>query len=202
MVAYLQRGWPVVVTGSKFFGGPAFSGAVLFPSARLAALRSMGPANRQIALLGLQPGHGSLGTVLRWTAALEAFEAFAPLAADMAAHIGARAAAIEQGLSRIARVVLVPGQPPRGPGWSDMQTIFTFAVRDPAAPDRLLSAAALRALYAGLANENVLIGQPVELGPFGGLRIAIGARYLLHPAAEAADLHHLFAALEAVIDRS
>ena len=26
-------GWPVVVTGSKFFGGPAFSGAVLFPLA-------------------------------------------------------------------------------------------------------------------------------------------------------------------------
>ena len=29
--AYLRRGWPVVVTGSKFFGGPAFSGAVFFP---------------------------------------------------------------------------------------------------------------------------------------------------------------------------
>ena len=29
--AYLRRDWPVVVTGSKFFGGPAFSGAVLFP---------------------------------------------------------------------------------------------------------------------------------------------------------------------------
>lgn len=35
---YLQRGWPVLITGSKFYGGPAFSGAVLFPSARLAAL--------------------------------------------------------------------------------------------------------------------------------------------------------------------
>lgn len=31
---YLRRGWPVVVTGSKFFGGPAFSGAVLFPRGR------------------------------------------------------------------------------------------------------------------------------------------------------------------------
>ena len=31
---YLKMGWPVVITGSKFLGGPAFSGAVLVPSAR------------------------------------------------------------------------------------------------------------------------------------------------------------------------
>src|ERR1039458_6586198 len=37
VAAYLRQGWPVVVTGSKFFGGPAFSGAVLFPQTRLSA---------------------------------------------------------------------------------------------------------------------------------------------------------------------
>ena len=35
VASYLRDGWPVVVTGSQFFGGPAFSGAVLFPSVQL-----------------------------------------------------------------------------------------------------------------------------------------------------------------------
>ncbi len=48
---YLQRGWPVLLTGSKFYGGPAFSGAVLFPTARLAALDLQGRALRAGDLL-------------------------------------------------------------------------------------------------------------------------------------------------------
>ena len=67
--AYLRRGWPVVVTGSKFFGGPAFSGAVFFPRARLSAVgRNMLPR-----ALRVPPG---LGTTLRWVAALTTIDAF------------------------------------------------------------------------------------------------------------------------------
>ena len=43
---YLQQGFPVLVTGSKFFGAPGFCGAVLFPQARLS----------RIALSGGVPG--------------------------------------------------------------------------------------------------------------------------------------------------
>jgi hypothetical protein len=38
---YLRQGWPVVVTGSKFLGGPPFSGAVLLPHGRFRGLREM-----------------------------------------------------------------------------------------------------------------------------------------------------------------
>ena len=63
--AYLRRGWPVVVTGSKFFGGPAFSGAVLFPRARLSAVGAEHAARRPARApwaghdpaLGGSPGH-------------------------------------------------------------------------------------------------------------------------------------------------
>jgi hypothetical protein len=52
----------------------------------------------------------------------------------------------------------------------------TFAVRDPERRGSLLPANALRPIYEGLARGGVLLGQPVDLGRFGGLRIAIGAR--------------------------
>ncbi len=87
VVAYLRRGWPVVVTGSKFFGGPAFSGAVLFPRARLLA-------NRQ----QLRPDGVKLGTALRWMATLPAIEAFEPMAANSAEMLASRAAAMEKAL--------------------------------------------------------------------------------------------------------
>ena len=82
VAAYLRRGWPVVVTGSKFFGGPAFSGAVLFPRARPTGGRA---AHR---FCTTPPG---LGTALRWTAALAAIDAFEPLAASMADVLSNRA---------------------------------------------------------------------------------------------------------------
>jgi hypothetical protein len=41
----------------------------------------------------------------------------------------------------------------------------------------------LRLLYDHLARDSILLGQPVDLGSFGGLRIAIGARDLLDGAA-------------------
>ena len=179
---YLRKGWPVVVTGSKFFGGPAFSGAVLFPAARLPAASRRTPPN--------------LGMLLRWIAALDTIEAFAPLAARMRALLQDRAAMIERGLG--ANIALVPmgGLRSAGSGWSDLPSIFTFAVRDPADERRLLSAPALRPLYEKLAGDGVLLGQPVGLGQFGGLRIAVGARDLLAGAPRDGGLPRLFSALE------
>jgi hypothetical protein len=63
----------------------------------------------------------------------------------------------------------------------------------------MLSAAELRPLYLGLAREGVLLGQPVELGAFGGLRIAVGARDLLPDAPVDGGLPRLFATLRDAI---
>jgi hypothetical protein len=196
VAAYLHNGWPVVLTGSKFFGGPAFSGVVLFPTARSAGSRS---AAERVAAWPSNAGADNTGMLLRWIAALDAIEAFAPLAASMPNRLRGLAASIQQGLAGIANVVPVPGLSDRGAGWSGVPSIFTFAVRDPADRQRLLSAAELRPVYTGLANQGVLLGQPVGLGRFGGLRIAIGARDLLPGASVDAGLSRLFAALEQAV---
>jgi hypothetical protein len=201
VASYLRKGWPVVVSGSKFFGGPAFSGAVLFPTARQPAAQRHTLAasrHRHLNRSRWQAGSANLGTVLRWIAALDAIEAFASLAAGMPALLRNRAVAIEQGLGANPALVPVGGLAATGPGWSDLPSIFTFAVRDPADRHRLLPVADLRPLYQRLASEGLLLGQPVGLGRFGGLRIAVGARDLLPDAAADGGLPSLFAALEHV----
>jgi hypothetical protein len=185
--AYLKRDWPVVVTGSKFFGGPAFSGAVLFPRARLSAVaRNMLPR-----ALRLPPG---LGTTLRWAAAMATIDAFEPMAASITQTLSRRAAHVERAIASNPALVSIAGVLPRGPGWADLPSIFTFGVRDPLDCRRLLSAAELRPLYEQLALRRVLLGQPVSVGSFGGLRLAIGARDLL--SSGDGGLARVFAALE------
>lgn len=196
VAGWLRQGWPVAVTGSKFFGGPAFSGAVLFPSDRLAAIRRASPGRCRKVLEG---DAGNVGMLLRWIAALETMEAFAALGGQVAARLCDRAAAIGRGLAGIDGVVPIPGLIGGGEGWSAVPTIFTIAVRDPVDPRRKLTAAELRPLYARLARDGVLLGQPVGLGAFGGLRIAVGARDLLPGAPADGGLPRLFAALRAAI---
>jgi hypothetical protein len=172
VAAYLNLGWPVVVTGSKFFGGPAFSGAVLFPRARL-------PTIDESTIPLASSDSARLGTALRWTAALDTVDAFEPRAIEMAAVLSACVTMVERSVASNSALVPIAGLPPAGCSWADQPSIFTFAVRDPNDLTRLLSAAELRPLYERLAREGVLFGQPVSLGSFGGLRVAIGARNLL-----------------------
>ena len=175
---YLRRGWPVVVTGSKFFGGPAFSGAVLFPTARGAA-RTPVPANP--------------GMLLRWLSALDTMEAFAAIGGQCAGLIQAQRQAIEAGIAATPNAVPMPGLSTQGSGWSDSPTIFSFALRSRSG--HLLTAAELRPIYTRLARSGVLLGQPVEFGRFGALRIAIGARDTLPAATANQRLPDVFAAL-------
>jgi hypothetical protein len=198
---YLRNGWPVVVTGSKFFGGPAFSGAVLFPTARLLDARrgiEHGPARYHTETKRMSASSDGLGMLLRWIAALRTIEAFA-LSAGMIDRLQHYAAAIQQGIGRISTLVPIPGLSGRGPGWIDIPTIFSFAVRDPANWRRLLSSPELRSMYTELASNGVLLGQPVEFGCFGGLRIAVGARDLLPSAPTDGGLPRLFEALEEAV---
>jgi hypothetical protein len=188
VAAYLRRGWPVVVTGSKFFGGPAFSGAVLFPRARL-------PASGRCPMSSAVRNGVNLGTALRWTAAIAVIDDFEPLIAGMADALANRAAAIELALASNPALMPIGGLQPRGSGWADKPSIFTFGVRDPMDHDRLLSAPELRPLYEHLVRLGVLAGQPVTLGRFGGLRIAIGDRDLLDGPGDG-GLTRVFTALE------
>jgi hypothetical protein len=186
VATYLSRGWPVVVTGSKFFGGPAFSGAVLFPLSRSATVAPKPSPSDEAA---------KLGTMLRWTAALPTIDAFERRASEMAGVLSGRIATVERALTSNPALVPIGGLRPNGYGWADQPSIFTFAVRDPMDRARLLSVAELRLLYERLARLGALFGQPVDLGPFGGLRVAIGAQTLLDGSGEG-DLARVFATLE------
>ena len=85
---YIGRGWIVQITGSKFFTGPPFSGALLAPGAVAQRLANQplplglgvysGRAEWPSDQPGLQslPPNGNHGLVMRWQAALAEMKAF------------------------------------------------------------------------------------------------------------------------------
>jgi hypothetical protein len=164
---YLDRGWPVLISGSKFFGGPAFSGAVLFPADRLAGIdRTRLPAG--LAAYGVdrhaaQPAVNA-GALLRWAAALEDIRPFPAMQAVM----DALCQFVANRVAERRKLLLLPAA----------QGIVPFAILG----RRLLGMAELRRRHRALADAGFLLGQPVEIGAtFGALRIAIGARTLHDP---------------------
>ncbi len=158
---YLRLGWPVIVTGSKFFGGPAFSGAVLAPTGRF------GKAHRSPL---------AVGPLLRWMAALNGIEA--ARTSSVPDVIAGLVQEVEATLSGFPGVSIVDGPSPamcEAGGWPP--SIVTFQVAHPGS-GLPMTVDELRALYQNLARLGVLVGQPVSLGRPGGLRVAVGARDL------------------------
>jgi hypothetical protein len=195
---YLSKGFPVLVTGSKFFTAPGFCGAVLFPKERLARINAGGTLAAGLAPYASQEGGiGSRrcpGLVLRWAAALFEMREFARLGPD---EVGRRLdridTLVQQAMAREARLHLIDAPRPAGMGWSDRRSVYTFMVRGVSgwmSPAQLraiylrlpqdLSGTAIAAVDPDLAAACCQIGQPVELGHSdrGGLRIALSARQL------------------------
>ena len=197
---YLQRGWPVLLTGSKFYGGPAFCGAVLFPAARLAALDLKAVPDGLAAYChdraSGQPA-ANLGTILRWRAALVEMQLFAANAPAAAAdRIGALARSIEAWIASTPGIAAVPSAPLGSSPEDWPRSIQAFSVLDSGDRHRKLDVSELRDLYRALALDGVLLGQPVSVGgAYGALRIAIGARTLRDGAA-ATNLKRLFTQVE------
>ncbi len=108
----LEQGFAVMVTGSKFAGGPAFCGALLLPQALADRLGGAGPAGAALApysavldwpeplrrpfAAGLTSA-ANLGLGLRWSAALAEIEAYEALPA-------ARRAATLEAFDRAVRL--------------------------------------------------------------------------------------------------
>jgi hypothetical protein len=125
-----------------------------------------------------------VGTVLRWVAALEAMERFSGFAGDAAGILHRRVAAIARAIEANSALVPIGGLADNGSHWADGPSIVTFGVRD---GGRLLSVAELKPMHERLARGGVLLGQPISLGAFGGLRVAVGARDVVQGALGAAD---------------
>jgi hypothetical protein len=191
---YLAQGFPVLLTGSKFFAAPGFCGAVLFPRARLQRITRAGRLPAGLAAYArLQGGFGSRrcpGLVLRWTAALHEMQAFARLpATEIRRRLVGIGHAMQQALVTEPRFRLIDAPRPEGMGWSDCRSVYTFMVRD---GDGWMSPARLRVLYEALAEGPApcQIGQPVELGTpaLGGLRLAISAAHIVDTGTQSENL--------------
>jgi hypothetical protein len=201
---YLERGYLVIVTGSKFFTGPPFSGAVLVPGSfahRLDATNAVPPGLLEYTSrsdwpqnwpkLRLHfPVRTNFGQWLRWEAAIEEIGAYYRVPdsfrADALTTFGQ---AVEGLIAASPSLHLLPWQQ-RVLDAADeelaQRTIFSFVIRQ---NGRIRSLAECRTLYRALAGnvagdsrsaKACLIGQPVALGrnlqPSAALRISASAR--------------------------
>lgn len=191
---FLDRGYMVLITGSKFFTGPPFSGALLVPAGLAGSLdvasdiapglldyssRSDWPRNWH-KLRSRFPVRTNFGQWLRWEAALEEIAAYYRVPDEF------RGIAISTFGKAVERIIvssptlrlLPPQQRPGNAGDEELaqRTIFSFTIRRGTGA---LSLQGCRALYRALAQvapnaasgDNpqhpatpCLIGQPVALG--------------------------------------
>lgn len=148
--AYLERGFMVAVTGSKFVTGPAFCGALLVPPrlARrfkerplptgLAAYSARGEWPRGWTAAEGLPDVANYGLLLRWQAALAELEAFASLPEDaVAGFVAEFGFAVRARFAGDARFEAVMAPPPdrraisAPASWDRLPTIFPFLLRRP-----------------------------------------------------------------------
>jgi hypothetical protein len=149
--AYLDRGWMVMITGSKFFTGPPFCGALLLPAAIVARLGGGLPAGlAQYSHRGAWPPHAAarvlppgenIGLVLRWYAALAEMEALRDIPRVVVRDrldrfLTALEGAIDADPDLHRLVVPAPARPALADAWDDRTTILSFFVRDPSAAHR------------------------------------------------------------------
>jgi hypothetical protein len=146
--AYLQHGFWVALTGSKFVGGPAFSGALLLPDAAARQLRThnLPPAFRAYCARADWPPDWTVrhaladvanyGLLLRWEAALAELRGFRSLPeAAVATFLETFAAKVHQRLSTDASFQPLPvPELDRQPlmnrrSWDHTTTIFPFILR-------------------------------------------------------------------------
>ncbi len=167
---YLDRGYMVIVTGSKFFTGPPFSGALLVPAGFSKALdavtgvapglceyssRSDWPKNWS-ALRSRLPIRTNFGQWLRWEAALEEIRAYYCVPDEF------RLSALTTFGKAVERIVasspsllpLPPQQRPKDGSGDDEElaqpTIFPFVIRH---DDRILSHDDCSKIYRALSRD-------------------------------------------------
>lgn len=148
---YVEGGYIVLATGSKFFTGPPFSGALVIPRRTLAALPALVALPAGLAAYATAgdfpesfgtrahalPRGCNVGLLARWRAALwemAAFEAVPP--AERTATLAAFEAALDDAFQRLPELELLatPSRERRPPaGWDERPGIFTFLLRPAAA---------------------------------------------------------------------
>jgi hypothetical protein len=195
----LDLGLTVLFTGSKFYSGPPFSGALLFPAAlsddpgplpegmRSWLSAAELPSRWSGARRGLVPTNP--GLLLRWSAALWELEAYHTTVPKHRAGVyHTFAGAVYECFGPSDVIELDVPRPPvheLATALGAFPSVFCFRVMGPDGP---LDADALKRLHAALDTPDERwpgvfhLGQPVPLGPpdtaerQAVLRVALGAR--------------------------
>jgi hypothetical protein len=193
----LRRGLIVAVTGSKFFAGPPFSGALLLPPTILARVarwslpaglaehssRLDWPSDLQGRIPMAWTNEVNFGLGLRWIAALSEMERFFAIDAKNRARIlDLFENEIRTGAARVARLE----------EWRDTSSardasppsILSFVMSHPeGTPHSFEETAAIHARLRSPGDasgkpspaEIFHLGQPVRIGPSAALRVCISA---------------------------
>jgi hypothetical protein len=178
---YLDRGYLVIVTGSKFFTGPPFSGALLVPavfSKALDGVAEVAPGFCEYAsqsdwpkswqnLRSRFPFRTNFGQWLRWEAALEEIRAYYSVPDAF------RLMALTTFVSGVQRIIasspslcpLRPQQRFESDGCEDEEfcqpTIFPFTIQH---DGRTRSLDECRKIYRALSGNSEIVGSATEQG--------------------------------------
>ncbi|QEF98773.1 hypothetical protein Mal15_28290 [Stieleria maiorica] len=220
--ALLERGFMINVTGSKFFGGPPFSAALLVPKSMQIERRSRGipsalgsyfsraemPASWTAIRNSLDPWI-NLPALLRWKAAAAEITSFASIGTRPLNEIVARFAdsTVRHHSSR-PEIELCDPFDHRDSDWADgdsepYPTVFSFFVND---GTNRLDKQALSRLHRSVNDAQnsmpIHLGQPVTLAPgHHVLRIALGAPLVTQIAHDSQWGNDLEARLDRLDDR-
>ena len=204
--ACLAQGYTVALTGSKFVGGPSFSGALLIPAKTADRLRKR-PFPRKLAthsavadwpnnwpVKGVLETSCNFGLLLRWDAALCELRAFRALPeADVTRILQTFAQAIQAKIAgnpafspvpvpKLDRSALLAQS-----SWDHVQTVFPFQLyRGTVSGRHPLDAEETQKVYRSLpaAAPRCQLGQPVNYSTGRtALRLCVSARLVVQAAA-------------------
>ncbi len=172
---FLERGFMVLITGSKFFTGPPFSGALIIPKAITSRGAGQRPPPSGLAAYASYtewPKHWrsvrnllsrryNYGLLLRWTAALWEMRAFYAVPRGQRRKILARfGRIILRAITLHPHIELLESRTPESAGFdrewdSSVPTIFTFLLfrADSGGARRALSLDAARTFYHWLNTD-------------------------------------------------
>lgn len=192
--AYLDDGFMVLLTGSKFLGGAPFSGCLLLPPVIAAALAEAPPAPAGLAAYNASfdvPqrlrgwfAHGfgavaNIGLGLRWTTALAELDRYEAVREALRSRI--LATFIEKVRARASSTPWLQGDPPGAPIDPYRGSIVTLVIEEPRrGPLSMQEVAVLyrrmREPCPDLVGDAIChLGQPVAVGDKAALRICASA---------------------------
>ena len=191
--ADLDAGFMVMITGSKFAGGPPFAGALLLPPWIVERLQSLKlpqgllaytaandwPLALRETLDGCFTAAANIGMGLRWEAALAELESLFALDVALRDRVTARFSELVCGYASSSRFELID----RDHEEIRRRTIFPIVTSDgngkPLAADVVQRALLVPLRVAGVPDRIFQVGQSVAIGNRSAVRVCLSAPQMI-----------------------